>query len=124
MTAKKTPQNTPKTPKTPAKPRKPRENVEIRTNYQAVQKTIQELRAAGQLTELDDARVQIVLGLAAAVDSMPDNSSLWREYRLAEKALREETSAHGDPFDQLIASISSEIRHEEEQKKPKPRTRS
>ena len=117
-----------KLPETPAKPRKapakPRKAVEVLTNYEALRRTIQSLRDTGQLAALDEARVQIALGLAAAVDALPDNPSMWREYRAAEKALREEASAHGDPFDQLIASISAEIRHEEKQKEPKPRTRS
>lgn len=117
-----------KAAKTPAKPtktpRKPRKVAEVLTNYQALQKTIQALRDAGQLAAIDDARIQIALGLAAAVDSMPDNPSLWREYRAAEKALREEASAHGDPFDQLIASLTAEVRDEKKQEEPKPRTRS
>lgn len=92
------------------------------TNYRALEKTIAELRALGQLGEQDHARIQIALGLAAAVDAMPDNPSMWREYRAAEKALREEASAHGDPFDKLIASISAEIRDEEKQEKQKPRS--
>ncbi len=124
MTAKKTPKTPEKKPKTPAKPRKPREAPEIVTNYQALQKTIAELRAAGQLTDLDQARIQIALGLAAAVDAMPDNPSMWREYRAAEKALREEASAHGDPFDQLLASLTAEVRDQEKQTKQNPRTRS
>lgn len=124
MTAKKTPKTPEKKAKTPAKPRKPREAPEIVTNYQALQKTIAELRAAGQLTDLDQARIQIALGLAAAVDAMPDNPSMWREYRAAEKALREEASAHGDPFDQLLASLTAEVRDQEKQTKQNPRTRS
>jgi hypothetical protein len=124
VTAKKTPKTPEKKPKTPAKPRKPREAPEIVTNYQALQKTIAELRAAGQLTDLDQARIQIALGLAAAVDAMPDNPSMWREYRAAEKALREEASAHGDPFDQLLASLTAEVRDQEKQTKQNPRTRS
>ena len=121
MAAKKLPETPEKPRKAPAKPRKA---VEVLTNYEALRRTIQSLRDTGQLAALDEARVQIALGLAAAVDAMPDNPSMWREYRAAEKALREEASAHGDPFDQLIASISAEIRHEEKQKEPKPRTRS
>ena len=123
MTDKKPPKTAGNAKKPPAKPRKLSEVPEIVTNYQALQKTIAELRAAGQLTDLDQARIQIALGLAAAVDAMPDNPSMWREYRAAEKALREEASAHGDPFDQLIASLTAEIRDEEKQAKPKPRPR-
>ena len=121
MAAKKLPETPPKTPKTPAKPRKV---VEVLTNYEALRRTIEAMREAGQLAAIDEARIQICLGLARAVDVMPDNPSMWREYRASEKALREEASAHGDPFDQLIASISAEIRDEEKQKKQNPRTRS
>ena len=121
MAAKKAPETLGNTPKTP---RKPKKVVEVLTNYEALRRTIQALRDAGQLAAIDEARIQICLGLAAAVDAMPDNPSMWREYRAAEKALREEASAHGDPFDQLIASISAEIRDEKKQEQPKPRTRS
>lgn len=123
MTAKKPPETAKKPKKAPAKPRKPAEVPQIVTNRQALEKTVAELRAAGQLAGIDEARIQIALGLASAVDAMPDNPSMWREYRAAEKALREEASAHGDPFDQLIASLTAEIRDEEKQAKPKPRTR-
>lgn len=110
--------------KAPAKPRKAAEIVEVPTNYSALQKTLAALRDAGQLAGIDEARIQIALGLAAAVDAMPDNPSMWREYRAAEKALREEASAHGDPFDQLLASLTAEVRDQEKQTKQNPRTRS
>ena len=128
MAAKKLPETPAKARKAPAKvqkaPAKPKKVVEVISNYEALSRTIQALRDAGQLAAIDEARIQICLGLAAAVDAMPDIPSMWREYRAAEKALREEASAHGDPFDQLIASISAEIRDEEKQKKQNPRTRS
>jgi hypothetical protein len=118
MAAKKAPETAKKRPETRKKVS------ESLTNFQALQATIEALRSSGKLDKIDEARIRICLGLAAAVDSMPDNPSLWREYRAAEKALREEASAHGDPFDQLLASISAEIRDEEKQEKPNPRTRS
>lgn len=117
-----------KSPETPGnKPKAPRnkpKTANIPTNSEAVRRMVDALRKAGKLADIDEARVRIVIGLAAAVDAMPDNPSMWREFRAAEKALREETSAHGDPFDQLIASLTAEIRDEEKQEAPKPRTRS
>jgi hypothetical protein len=117
-----TPPKPRKTPekKTPA-PVKVEPALEIMTNHEALRQTIEALRSSGQLDQIDEARIAIALGLARAVDTMPDNPSMWREYRAAEKALREEASAHGDPFDQLLASISAEIRDETKQKTPKPR---
>ena len=117
-----------KAPETPGnKPKAPRNKpkaVDIPTNSEAVRRTIEALRSSGKLAQIDEARIRIVIGLAAAVDAMPDNPSMWREFRAAEKALREEALAHGDPFDQLIASLTAEIRDEEKQETPKPRTRS
>ena len=117
-----------KSPETPGnKPKAPRNKpkaADILTNSEAVRRTIEALRKSGKLADIDEARVRIVIGLAAAVDAMPDNPSMWREFRAAEKALREEALAHGDPFDQLIASLTAEIRDEEKQETPKPRTRS
>ena len=117
-----------KSPETPGnKPKAPRNKpkaADILTNSEAVRRTIEALRKSGKLADIDEARVRIVIGLAAAVDAVPDNPSMWREFRAAEKALREEALAHGDPFDQLIASLTAEIRDEEKQEAPKPRTRS
>ena len=104
---------------TPMATRKKSENS---TNLQALEATIEQLRESGRLDVIDAARVRIALGLAAAVDAMPDNPTLWREYRAAEKALREETEAHGDPFDQLIKSLSAEIRDETKPKAKNPRS--
>ena len=98
-----------------------RKKSENSTNLQALEATIQQLRESGRLDVIDAARVRIALGLAAAVDAMPDNPTLWREYRAAEKALREESEAHGDPFDQLIKSLSAEIRDETKPKAENPR---
>lgn len=102
-------------------PKKPRKPAETLTNYEALKTTIEELRNAGRLETIDSARVRIALGLAAAVDSMPDNPTLWREYRAAEKALREETEAHGDPFDELIRQLSTPVRDEEKPQKKNTR---
>lgn len=109
------PVNAPKKPRKPAKPADPV------TNYEALRVTIEELRKAGRLETIDSARVRIALGLAAAVDSMPDNPTLWREYRAAEKALREESEAHGDPFDELIRQLSTQVRDEEKPQKKNAR---
>ena len=109
------------TPKKPVKPRKKPDSPESVTNFQALTKTVQELRDAGRLDLIDAARVRIALGLAAAVDSMPDNPTLWREYRAAEKALREETETNADPFDALIKSLSSPMVNETKQKAQNPR---
>ena len=98
------------------KPRKPRETKakpsETLSNLDAMKLTIEQLRQAGRLDKIDEARVRIALGLAAAVDSMPDNPTLWREYRNAEKALRNESEAHGDPFDELIRTLTAEVGNE------------
>jgi hypothetical protein len=83
---------------------------------EALEKTIEALRSAGRLDDAADARVQIARGLASAVDAQPDNPTIWREYRAAEKALREESENHADPFDQLIASIASEVGNTSKQK--------
>lgn len=88
----------------------------------ALEVTVAELERLGRLTDTDAARVEIARTLADALDSEPGSAILWREYRAAEKHLREETDAHGDPFDQLLASLSAQVRDEEKPKKTKPRT--
>ena len=85
-------------------------------NRSAIEITIEALRRDDRLNDVDAARLQIVRGLASAVDAQPDNPVIWREYRAAEQALRKETEAHGDPFDKLIAEISAEMGNQKKQK--------
>ena len=85
-------------------------------NRSAIEITIEALRRDDRLDDIDAARLQIVRGLASAVDAQPDNPVIWREYRAAEQALRKETEAHGDPFDKLLAEISAEVVNQKKQK--------
>jgi len=101
----------------PKKPRKPRQTPGKGRNVQAIENTIQELEKAGRLAAIDAARVQIALHLARMVDEFPENPTMWREYRTAEKALREESENYGDPFDELIRSLSAEVGNETKPKK-------
>jgi hypothetical protein len=87
----------------------------------ALEVTIESLEKDGRLGPLDSARVAIARILASVVDMTPESAILWREYRSAEKALREETNANTDPFDDLLRSLSTQIRDEAEPKKQKPR---
>ncbi len=59
-----------------------------RRQVTAARATVRVLRELGRLEPVDDALVTAFLGLAAAVDSKPQDASLWREYRAAEAALR------------------------------------
>lgn len=90
-------------------------------NRAALETTLEALRTAGRLELIDAARVQIARTLATAVDLEPGSAILWREYRAAEKALREESEAHGDSFDQLLASLSAPVRDEKKPKAKNPR---
>ena len=56
---------------------------------EAAEATIAALEASGGLEEGDEALVELVRGLAAAVDESPANAALWREYRAAVASLRE-----------------------------------
>ena len=87
----------------------------------ALEVTIDELTKTGRLGPLDAARVEIARLLADTVDIETDSAILWREYRSAEKALREETNANSDPFDELLRSLQAEVRNETQPKKPNAR---
>ena len=102
---------------TPKTPRKPRQTPAKGRNLQALENTVSELEKAGRLGPLDSARVQIALNLARMVDEFPESPTLWREYRTAEKALREESENYGDAFDQLVRSLSAQVGDETKQKK-------
>lgn len=111
--------NKPKSTRIPPKPTESTDFTSFSTdgpNRQALETTIEQLRDEGRLADVDAARIQIARGLASAVDAQPDNPVIWREYRQAEKSLREESELHADPFDNLIRNIEAEIR---DKKKPK-----
>ena len=106
----------------PKQSRKIPEKISAGPQREALERTIEALRLAGRLIDIDDARLQIARGLASAVDAQPDNPTLWREYRASEKELRQESENNGDPFDQLIRSISTEVGNEKKQKAQTPRS--
>jgi hypothetical protein len=128
MTApKQSAQKPTKKAQSPTKQAKPKESATIETksnhgqNREATEITIKALRDDGLISEVDAARVQIVRSLASLADAEPENPVVWREYRLAEQALRKETEAHGDPFDKLLADITAEMGNEKKQKTTNPR---
>jgi hypothetical protein len=83
---------------------------------QAVELTIGALDRAGLLNDDNAAIVEIARGLASMVDLEPDSGVLWREYRAAEKTLREEIKANGDPYEELIRSLSAPMGNEANEK--------
>ena len=82
-------------------------------NRTAVESMLVSMRDAGRLENVDSARVAMVQALADAVDQDPTNASLWREYRAAEASLRENTAHDQDDFQELLASLSAEVRDAE-----------
>jgi hypothetical protein len=66
------------------------------TNVEGLERTLQALRNANGLLEVDEALVALAQGLAAAVDADPANAALWREYRAALTTLRDAGSAAVD----------------------------
>lgn len=112
------------TKKTAQSQAKPAKSAQIHgLNRAALERTIEALRADSRLNLVDEARIQIARTLATQIDDQPESAMLWREYRAAEKALREEAEAHnGDPFEQLIASLSTPVGDETKQKAQKPRS--
>lgn len=82
----------------------------------AVELTIGALERAGLLNDDNAAIVEIARGLASMVDLEPDSGVLWREYRAAEKTLREEIKANGDPYEELLRSLSAPMGNEANEK--------
>jgi len=127
MTPRKSTPKPTKSAQSPTKQAKPKQPARIAPkskhgqNRQATEITVKALQDDGLISEVDAARVQIVRSLASLADAEPDNPVVWREYRLAEQALRKETEAHGDPFDKLLADITAEMGNEKKQKATNPR---
>jgi predicted lipoprotein len=80
-------------------------------NRTAVEEMLEAMRSAGLLENIDAARVTMLQTLADAVDMEPTNASLWREYRAAESSIRENTAHDQDDFQELLASLSAEVRN-------------
>lgn len=78
-------------------------------NTTAARRTIASLRDTGRLELADEALVQLVLSLAAAVDNNPDSAPLWREYRAAVQTLRSASECDPDTFGDLIAGLFAEV---------------
>lgn len=78
-------------------------------NTTAARRTIASLRDAGRLELVDEALVQVVLSLAAAVDNNPESAPLWREYRAAVHALGSVGESHSDPIGDLVAGLFAEV---------------
>ena len=75
----------------------------------AIELSIEALAQAGLLNDENAAIVEIARGLASMVDLEPDSGVLWREYRAAEKTLREEIKDNGDPYEELLRNLSTEM---------------
>jgi hypothetical protein len=86
------------------------------SNRDAVANTIKALEVEGRLTSADAAIVQMVEGLADAVDNDPGNASLWREFRAALETLRTlnlEVENDQDEISIIIAALrgSASVQH-------------
>jgi hypothetical protein len=68
----------------------------MQSNFEAAEATVQKLRDAGTLDDIEPAIVQAVLSLASAVDGSDVKADMWREYRAAIAALREAASGGSD----------------------------
>lgn len=76
---------------------------------QAAEKAIKALRADDRIRPEHAAVVELVRGLAAAVDEYPDRASLWREYRGAIEQLAQ-AAAVGEVEDDGQAAFLELVR--------------
>lgn len=81
------------------------EPVQGGTRTEALEATLQCLRAAGRLEPVDAARVDVLRGLAAAVEAKPYEPGLWREYRAALSEVLDADSAADDDLAEAVAAI-------------------
>lgn len=78
-------------------------------NARAIEVTLGELRRIGRLEKIDEARVQALRSMAAALDQNPFNSQMWREYREAIEGLTADDGS-SDSVDNLIDELSTAVR--------------
>lgn len=69
----------------------------------AMDQTLAELDRLGRFEDVDAARVQSLRSMAAALDSNPFNSQMWRELR---ESLNEVTRADDEADDGLAAALA------------------
>lgn len=77
-------------------------------NSAAVEITLAELDRMGRLEKVDEAKVQAVRSMAAALDDNPYNSQMWREYGEAIERLvadDDDSSAVDELLDELSAPV-------------------
>jgi hypothetical protein len=94
------------------------------TNVAAIDLTISALIADGKLSagEIDRSRIIRAVTLARACDVMPDNASLWREYRAAEATLFEVREGATDAEAELVAGMSTPVGDTKNTRTPHTRT--
>jgi len=92
-------------------------------NRTAIDKVIEALRQLGRLESIDAARVAAAQTLADAVDSAPDNASLWREYRAAEQELRGSGGEVDDEFTKALEALRAPMGDVQDAKPAKPRSK-
>lgn len=73
------------------------------TMVAAIERTLVELDRLGRFEEIDAARIQALRSMAAALDSNPFNSQMWREFR---ESLNEIVRADDDADDDLAAALA------------------
>jgi hypothetical protein len=76
-------------------------------NRVSAEETIAELRRAGRLEGVDEAKIQAVRSLANQVDADPSNAQMWRTYLEAIGALTEDGTKDPDALDRLVSEINS-----------------
>jgi hypothetical protein len=76
-------------------------------NRIAAEQTIAALEAGGVLEPVDATRVASLRAIATALDADPGSAPLWREFRMAETALRLSGAASGeiDAYKELMQSL-------------------
>lgn len=79
-------------------------------NAQAINVTLTELRRMGRLEKVDEAQVQALRSMAAALDENPFNSQMWKEYREAIGGLTASGDSGSDAVNDLLNELSASVR--------------
>lgn len=68
------------------------------------------LELAGRLEKVDEAKVQAVRSMAAALDTNPHNAQMWREYGEALERLTDDGDSDDGTVANLLRDLSPEVR--------------
>lgn len=79
------------------------------SNFAAAEATVNSLRDAGKISEIDEVKAEAVLSMAEALDTDPQNAALWRVYVAALTELTTDKAGESDDIRDIFFYMQSKV---------------